>query len=257
MIVILPSHIYLFLSSVFGLSLIRSFTGHSFPFPLSSLFPFFLRSFIHSSHFLFNTKLWTEAHAPTPRYGHFPPLIDPTAIPCRWAPIRTKQLSMATTAGVIRLYASVRYWPYRGVGTFASVHNSVSFSLPLDIALYIHLCIDIQFGKKLITIQRHCNFFSIGWLFKSKVCYDKYGCFDRHPNILVRFPQEPSKLGTSFLLFTRKNSQTAKIIDDSDVNKLRDSFFEISRRTIFLIHGFTGKIQLLLILTLIKLNIYY
>ena len=140
---------------------------------------------------------------------------------------------------------------------FNSVHNLVSFPLPLNIAPYIYLCIDIQFGKKSITIQRHCNFFSIGWLFKSKVCYDKYGCFDRHPNLLVRFPQEPSKLGTSFLLFTRKNSQTAKIIDDSDVNKLRDSFFEISRRTIFLIHGFTGKIQLLLILKLIKLNIYY
>ncbi|CAH3035437.1 unnamed protein product [Porites evermanni] len=118
---------------------------------------------------------------------------------------------MAATAGVIRLYACVRYWPYRGVG----------------------------------------------WLFKSEVCYDKYGCFDLHPNLLVQFPQEPSKLGTSFLLFTRKNSRTAKIIDDSDVNKLRDSFFEISRRTIFLIHGFTGKVQLLLILKLIKLNIYY
>ena len=144
MIVILPSHIYLFLSSVFGLSLIRSFTGHSFPFPLSSLFPFFLRSFIHSSHFLFNTKLWTEAHARTPQYGHFPPLID---IPCRWAPIRTKQLSMAVTVGVIWMCACVRYWPYRVVGKCASVHNLVSFPLPLDIALYIYLCIDIQFGK--------------------------------------------------------------------------------------------------------------
>ena len=172
------------------------------------------------------------------------------------SPNKDKTAVYGCHCGVIRLYASVRYWPYRGVGTCASVHNLVSFPLPLDIALYIYLCIDIQFGKKSITIQRHCNFFSIGWLFKSKVCYDKYGCFDRHPNLLVRLPQEPSKLGTSFLLFTRKNSQTAKIIDDSDVNKLRDSFFEISRRTIFLIHGFTGNIQLLLIIKLIKLNIY-
>ena len=96
----------------------------------------------------------------------------------------------------------------------------------------------------MITIQRHCNFFSIGRRSKSEVCYDKYGCFDLHPNLLVQFPEEPSELGTSFLLFTRKNSQTAKIIDDSDVNKLRDSFFEISRRTIFLIHGYLGKIEL-------------
>ena len=171
--------------------------------------------------------------------------------------MRTQQLSMAVTTRVIWMCACVRYWPHRVVGACSSVHNLVSFPLPLDIAPYIYLCIGIQVGKKSITIQRHCNFFSIGWLFKSKVCYDKYGCFDRHPNLLVRFPQEPSKLGTSFLLFTRKNRQTAKIIDDSDVNKLRDSFFEISRRTIFLIHGFTGKIQLLLIIKLIKLNIYY
>ena len=163
---------------------------------------------------------------------------------------------MAVTARVIWLCACVRYWSYRGVGRCASVHNLVAYPLPLDKAPYIYLCIDIQVGKKVITIQRHCNFFSIGRRSKSEVCYDKYGCFDLHPNLLVQFPEEPSELGTSFLLFTRKNSQTAKIIDDSDVNKLRDSFFEISRRTIFLIHGFTGKIQLLLIIKLIKLNIY-
>ena len=151
---------------------------------------------------------------------------------------------MAVIAGVIWLCACVRYWSYRGVGRRASVQNLVAYPLPLNKAPYIYLCTGIQAGKKLITIQRHCNFFSIGWLFKSEVCYDKYGCFDRHPNLLVQFPQEPSKLGTSFLLFTRKNSQTAKIIDDSDVNKLRDSFFEISRRTIFLIHGYLSKIEL-------------
>ena len=101
---------------------------------------------------------------------------------------------MAVTTRVIWMCACVRYWPYRVVGTCASVHNLVSFPLPLNIAPYIYLCIGIQVGKRSITIQRHCNFFSIGWLFKSKVCYDKYGCFDRHPNLLVRFPQEPSKL---------------------------------------------------------------
>ena len=36
------------------------------------------------------------------------PLIDPTAMPCWWALIRAKQLSMAATAGVIRLCACVR-----------------------------------------------------------------------------------------------------------------------------------------------------
>ena len=38
-----------------------------------------------------------------------------------WAPRRAKQLSMAATAGVIWLCACVRYWPYRRVGTCASV----------------------------------------------------------------------------------------------------------------------------------------
>ena len=36
------------------------------------------------------------------------PLIDPTAMPCWWALIKAKQLSMTDTAGVIRLCACVR-----------------------------------------------------------------------------------------------------------------------------------------------------
>ena len=36
-----------------------------------------------------------------------------------------KQLSMAVIARVIWLCACVRYWPYRGVGTCASVHNLI------------------------------------------------------------------------------------------------------------------------------------
>ena len=55
----------------------------------------------------------------------FPPPIDPRALPCWWAPIRAKQLSMAATAGVIWLCACVRYRPYRRVGTCAWVHNLV------------------------------------------------------------------------------------------------------------------------------------
>ena len=36
---------------------------------------------------------------------------------------RAKQVFVAVTAGVIWLYACVRYWPYHGVGKCASVHN--------------------------------------------------------------------------------------------------------------------------------------
>ena len=38
---------------------------------------------------------------------------DQMTMPCLWAPIRAKQLSMAATVGVIWPYACVRYWPGR------------------------------------------------------------------------------------------------------------------------------------------------
>ena len=81
------------------------------------------------------TKLCTEVHlkecfalvsaVKIRWYSGLPPLIDPTAMPCWWAPIRAKQMSMAASAGVIWLSACVRYWPYRGVGTCASVNNLI------------------------------------------------------------------------------------------------------------------------------------
>ena len=110
------------------------------------------------------TKLCTEAHVPTPRYGqylthahnHITPAVaamdscfalfgayqrgitvgsmsgEKTRVPktlnCRGgckAKRRAKQLLAAATAGVIWLCACVRYWPYRRVGTCASVHNLV------------------------------------------------------------------------------------------------------------------------------------
>ena len=49
-------------------------------------------------------------------------------MPCWWVLMRTKQLSMAASSGVIRLCARVRYWPYRGDGTCASVLKLVFLS---------------------------------------------------------------------------------------------------------------------------------
>ena len=47
------------------------------------------------------------------------PFIDLTAIPCWWAPIRAKQLSMAAPAQVIWLCACVKHWPVnRPIGHF-------------------------------------------------------------------------------------------------------------------------------------------
>ena len=45
----------------------------------------------------------------------FSPFINPTALPRWMAPIRAKQLSVAATARMIWLCASVRYWPGRGL----------------------------------------------------------------------------------------------------------------------------------------------
>ena len=42
--------------------------------------------------------------------------------------MRTKQLSMAATTGVICLCACVRYWPYCRVGMWASVLKLVLFA---------------------------------------------------------------------------------------------------------------------------------
>ena len=82
----------------------------------------------------------------------------------------------------------------------------------------------------------------LAWLFSPRrVCYQKYGCFNPHPNILVRLPQSLSRIGTRFNLFTRVNRNSAKLIDDHNQYKLTTSHFKISRRTIFVIHGFTGK----------------
>ncbi|XP_073251765.1 pancreatic lipase-related protein 2-like [Porites lutea] len=82
------------------------------------------------------------------------------------------------------------------------------------------------------------------WLFPPKqVCYQKYGCFKSHPNLLVKLPQSPSRIGIRFNLFTRANRNSAKLIDDHNKYKLTTSHFKISRRTIFVIHGFRENIN--------------
>ncbi|XP_022779802.1 inactive pancreatic lipase-related protein 1-like isoform X1 [Stylophora pistillata] len=79
-----------------------------------------------------------------------------------------------------------------------------------------------------------------------EVTYGKYGTFKEQPNvrwsIFIRrpsLPESPSTVGTTFHLFTRGGSLT---VDDEDYTNLMGSDFDISRRTIFIIHGFNeGK----------------
>ena len=55
----------------------------------------------------------------------FSPAYWPDGYAMLMTPTRAKQPSMASTAGVMWMCACVRYWPYRGVGTCAWVHNLV------------------------------------------------------------------------------------------------------------------------------------
>ena len=82
----------------------------------------------------------------------------------------------------------------------------------------------------------------LGFLFTpTEVCYGKYGCFKTQPGLnawLVYLPEKPSVIRTSFHMFTRYGSG---IVNDIKGGKLRAPKFDISRRTIFVIHSYTGK----------------
>ncbi|CAH3167198.1 unnamed protein product, partial [Pocillopora meandrina] len=76
-----------------------------------------------------------------------------------------------------------------------------------------------------------------------RVCHRKYGCFNKHPGvhwgflrIRAKLPQSPSDVGTKFTMFTRSGSGE---VDDDSVSRLRAAKFNIMRRTIFVIHGWT------------------
>ena len=82
----------------------------------------------------------------------------------------------------------------------------------------------------------------LGFLFTpTEVCYGKYGCFKLQPGAnawRVYLPEKPSVIRTSFEMFTRYGSG---FVNDIDEGKLEASKFDISRRTIFVIHGYTCK----------------
>ena len=62
--------------------------------------------------------------------------------------------------------------------------------------------------------------------------------------VAVKLPESPSAVGTTFQMFTRSGSG---FVNDVDVAKLRAAKFDISRRTIFIIHGYQGKFLFVLI----------
>ncbi|XP_074619187.1 inactive pancreatic lipase-related protein 1-like [Acropora palmata] len=79
-----------------------------------------------------------------------------------------------------------------------------------------------------------------------QVCYGPdYGCFNHLPpfaNLLMKLPQSPEEIDTTFRLYTRDNNITneADELDDSSELKLNKSHFNIERpRTIIVCHGWT------------------
>ena len=126
--------------------------------------------------------------------------------------------------------------------TITTKHTSNS-----PVTFVTHKCFAVVFFLPSCCVNSHSYLnmstytLFLAWLFSNKVCYQKYGCFKSHPNPLVKLPQSPSRIGIRFNLFTRANRNSAKLIDDHNKNKLTTSHFKISRRTIFVIHGYTGK----------------
>ena len=101
-------------------------------------------------------------------------------------------------------------------------------------------CIFFDFINKGEPILK-CIFYATGM---QEVCYGKYGCFSKaspFDNRLVKLPQDPSSVGTTFKLFTRSNRNNAQLVDDSNKEKLQRSSFDISKRTIVVVHGWKGK----------------
>ncbi|XP_020897507.1 inactive pancreatic lipase-related protein 1 [Exaiptasia diaphana] len=81
-----------------------------------------------------------------------------------------------------------------------------------------------------------------------QVTYGKYGTFsdgapfDSKVIIVKRpLPDPPERMETTFFLYTREDRIGYKTLDDSDLNKLKESNYDGSRKTILIAHGWTGK----------------
>ncbi|XP_018621716.1 inactive pancreatic lipase-related protein 1-like [Scleropages formosus] len=89
--------------------------------------------------------------------------------------------------------------------------------------------------------------FLVGFAQGAEVCYENLGCFtDDMPwsgtaeRPIARLPWSPEKIGTKFLLFTRKNIDNfQEIATDKDI--LQASNYDGSKMTRFITHGFIDQ----------------
>lgn len=85
----------------------------------------------------------------------------------------------------------------------------------------------IRTGKKVIK--------KVKKIFRRRVCYRTYGCFQRFKMPWDLLPQSPRRVKTKFFLTTRKNRKGIRVYP----LRLRISQFR-NRKTIFIVHGWKG-----------------
>ena len=80
-----------------------------------------------------------------------------------------------------------------------------------------------------------------------QICYAPYGCFSNEAPFNRRFvqlPESPHVVGTKFMVYTRLQSKNPDIISDADPSSIKTSTFDGSKPTIFIAHGYLGKLSL-------------
>ncbi|XP_018427682.1 PREDICTED: pancreatic triacylglycerol lipase-like [Nanorana parkeri] len=90
--------------------------------------------------------------------------------------------------------------------------------------------------------------FFLGAVKGAEVCYNRVGCFnDARPwagtleRPITRLPWTPEKINTRFLLFTRNNQNSFQVISAATPSTISSSNFRTTRKTRFIIHGFTDS----------------
>ncbi|XP_069835792.1 pancreatic lipase-related protein 2-like isoform X2 [Dendropsophus ebraccatus] len=83
-----------------------------------------------------------------------------------------------------------------------------------------------------------------------EICYDQLGCFsDMEPwsgtpkRLRIPLPWSPGTINTRFFLLTRGNHKRHQEIDARNVNSVKASLFNPSRRTCLIVHGMGDKAE--------------
>ena len=104
--------------------------------------------------------------------------------------------------------------------------------------------------NNLVTLQCKLTAYFLSDFFSKagEVCYPDLGCFsndypwyDPPDRPISYLPNSREEVGTEFFLNTRKNpspNDSAQTIINTDLDSIRNSYFDPSRDTKFIIHGF-------------------